>query len=211
MDILEKLTRVGVIPVISIEDAAKAAPLAEALCGAGLPCAEVTFRTDAAGEAIRNMRKACPSLLIGAGTVLTPSQADEAMRAGADFIVSPGYNPHTVDYCLSMGYPMIPGVNNASGIEQALEAGLTAVKFFPAEASGGVQMIKALSAPYSMMKFMPTGGISAANLKEYLSLPSVFCCGGSWMVTKALLEKGDFRAIEELAGQAVRLAGEARK
>ena len=211
MNIIERLSEMKVVPVIAIDDANDAAPLAKALVHAGLPCAEVTFRTAAAAQAIKNMRAACPDMLIGAGTVLNAAQADEAIEAGADFIVSPGYNPITVEYCISKGYPVIPGINNASGIEQALNAGLTAVKFFPAEASGGVDMIKALVAPYTMMKFMPTGGISASNIGDYLALPSVFCCGGSWMVSKKLIAEKDFASVERLTKEAKYIAGEVRK
>lgn len=208
MDMIEQLASFGVIPVVVPDDPSCAAPLANALREGGLPCAEITLRTPAALETIRAMHAAAPDFLIGAGTVLSPAAADEAIAAGASFIVSPGYNPHTVDHCIKKGYPVVPGINNASGIEQALEAGLTAVKFFPAEASGGVAMLKALAAPYPMMRFMPTGGVSASNLKDYLALPSVFCCGGSWMVKGSMLKAGQYDEILRLTKEAVHLTKE---
>ncbi len=163
----------------------------------GLPCAEVTFRTAAAAESIRIMREAYPDLLIGAGTVLTTAQVDEAIAAGADFIVSPGLNPTTVKYCQQRNIAIIPGVNNPSLVEQAMEMGLRTLKFFPAEPSGGIAMLKALSAVYPV-SFMPTGGINPNNAQEYLALKSVVACGGTWMVPTDLMDKGDWDTLAEL-------------
>ena len=164
MDVLTQFQKLGIIPVVKIDDAKDAVPLAKALCEGGLPVAEVTFRTDAAEEAIRRMCEACPEMLVGAGTVLTPEQADLAVAAGAKFIVSPGLNPRVVKHCQEKGVPITPGTSSPTDIEQALELGLEVVKFFPAEASGGIAKIKAMAAPYTKVKFMPTGGINAKNL-----------------------------------------------
>jgi 2-dehydro-3-deoxyphosphogluconate aldolase / (4S)-4-hydroxy-2-oxoglutarate aldolase len=195
---------IGVVPVITLTDPIQAAPLGEALVAGDVPVAEVTFRSDAAAKGIELMRAEIPDLLVGAGTVLTVDQADAALAAGAQFVVTPGFNPRVVDHCLQKGVPIFPGVNAAAQIEAALERGLTVVKFFPAEASGGVQMLKALSAPYRGVKFMPTGGVSLANLLEYLALPSVVACGGSWLAPKAALAAGDYAAITEIARATVR-------
>ncbi|MBR7181818.1 MAG: bifunctional 4-hydroxy-2-oxoglutarate aldolase/2-dehydro-3-deoxy-phosphogluconate aldolase, partial [Clostridia bacterium] len=186
-----------------IDDAKDAGPLGGALLRGGLPCAEVTFRTAAAKDAIDAMSKAYPELLVGAGTVLTTKQVDEAVEAGAKFIVSPGLNPEVVKYCVERDIPIVPGINNPTGIEQALSLGLTTVKFFPAEPSGGVKMIKAMAAPYGNVTFMPTGGVSADNLADYLSFPKIIACGGSWMVPPAMVAAGDFDGIEKLVRQAV--------
>jgi 2-dehydro-3-deoxyphosphogluconate aldolase/(4S)-4-hydroxy-2-oxoglutarate aldolase len=201
--IFEKLSQMKIIPVITLQDTAKAVPLARALCEGGLPCAEVTFRTAAAAEGIKAMTDAFPDMLVGAGTVLTPEQADKAAAAGAKFIVAPGLNPVVVNYCEKKGLPVIPGVMTPSEIEQALALGLRFVKFFPAEAAGGVNMLRALSAPYGAVRFMPTGGVTAANLQNYLSLKNVFACGGSWMVKEDLLAAGDFGEITRLTREAV--------
>ena len=201
--ILKELYLNGIVPVIKIEDPEQAEPLAEALVRGGLSCAEVTFRTTAAKEAISRISKSRPDMLLGAGTVLTTAQADEAVEAGARFIVTPGFNPEVVRYCLDRGYPIVPGINNPSGIEQALSFGLDTVKFFPAEQSGGIRMIKAMSAPYGAVKFMPTGGINAANLNDYLAFSKILCCGGSWMVDAGLIAKRDFAGIERLVREAV--------
>lgn len=202
-EVLEKISKIGIVPVIKIEDLEKAAPLAKALCGGGLPCAEVTFRAEGAAEAIRLMSEAAPQMLIGAGTVLTTEQVDKAVSAGAKFIVSPGLNPRVVRYCVERNITVMPGCANPSDVEQALELGLSAVKFFPAEAAGGLPMIKAMSAPYTKIKFMPTGGINAKNLNEYLSFPQIFACGGSWMVREDLMKAGDFEEITRLTREAV--------
>lgn len=193
----QRLREIKIVPVIAINDVAQAVPLAKVLVDNGLPCAEVTFRTDAAAKSIRQMRQAYPELLIGAGTVLTPAQVDQAIDAGADFIVSPGLNPTTVKYCQQRGIAIIPGVNNPSLVEQAMELGLRTLKFFPAEPSGGVSMLKALTAVYPV-NFMPTGGVNPNNLANYLALSSVVACGGTWMVPTDLMDKGDWAGIAEL-------------
>ncbi len=197
MTLEQRLAQIKIVPVIAINHAQQALPLAKVLMDNGLPCAEITFRTEAAQEAIRLMREAYPEMLIGAGTVLTTAQVDQAQQAGADFIVSPGLNPTTVKYCQQRGIAIVPGVNNPSLVEQAMELGLRTLKFFPAEPSGGIAMLKALSAVYPV-KFMPTGGISAANVQHYLDLPSVVACGGTWMVPTDLMDKGDWSAIAKL-------------
>ncbi|EEY50166.1 bifunctional 4-hydroxy-2-oxoglutarate aldolase/2-dehydro-3-deoxy-phosphogluconate aldolase [Vibrio cholerae] len=197
MTIEQRLRAIKIVPVIAINDVAHALPLAKVLVENGLPCAEVTFRTAAATESIRIMREAYPDLLIGAGTVLTTAQVDEAIAAGADFIVSPGLNPTTVKYCQQRNIAIIPGVNNPSLVEQAMEMGLRTLKFFPAEPSGGIAMLKALSAVYPV-SFMPTGGINPNNAQEYLALKSVVACGGTWMVPTDLMDKGDWDTLAEL-------------
>ncbi|EGQ7790871.1 bifunctional 4-hydroxy-2-oxoglutarate aldolase/2-dehydro-3-deoxy-phosphogluconate aldolase [Vibrio cholerae] len=197
MTIEQRLRAIKIVPVIAINDVAHALPLAKVLVENGLPCAEVTFRTAAAAESIRIMREAYPDLLIGAGTVLTTAQVDEAVAAGADFIVSPGLNPTTVKYCQQRNIAIIPGVNNPSLVEQAMEMGLRTLKFFPAEPSGGIAMLKALSAVYPV-SFMPTGGINPNNAQEYLALKSVVACGGTWMVPTELMDKGDWDTLAEL-------------
>ncbi|PMG47487.1 ketohydroxyglutarate aldolase [Vibrio lentus] len=193
----QRLRDIRIVPVIAINDVAQAVPLAKVLVENGLPCAEVTFRTEAAAESIRLMREAYPELLIGAGTVLTTEQVDIAIDAGVDFIVSPGLNPTTVKYCQQRGVAIVPGVNNPSLVEQAMEMGLKTLKFFPAEPSGGVAMLKALTAVYPV-NFMPTGGVSPANVDAYLALKSVVACGGTWMVPTDKMDKGDWDGIAEL-------------
>ncbi|MDF2951252.1 MAG: hypothetical protein K0S18_835 [Anaerocolumna sp.] len=202
---LQNISKMGIVPVIKLDRAEDAAPLAKALCDGGLPCAEVTFRTDAAEESIKIMRKNHPDMLIGAGTVITTEQVDKAMAAGATFIVSPGLNPKIVKYCVDKGYPITPGCTNPSDIEAAIELGLEVVKFFPAEAAGGLNMIKSLAAPYVNMKFMPTGGINAKNLTSYLDFPKIIACGGSWMVNEELINAGEFDKIRDLTREAVNL------
>ncbi len=201
--ILEQFQKLGIIPVVVIDDAKDAVPLAKALCEGGLPVAEVTFRTDAAEEAIRLMAEACPEMLVGAGTVLTTEQVDRAVAAGSKFIVSPGLNPKVVKYCQEKNVPITPGTARPTDIEMALELGLDVVKFFPAEQNGGLAMIKAMAAPYTKVKFMPTGGINAKNLKSYLDFDKIIACGGSWMVPKDLVAAGDFEAIKNLTREAV--------
>ena len=205
MDILKQLSLIGIVPVIAIDDAADAVPLAQALCEGGLPCAEVTFRTAAAAEAIANMTKAFPDMLVGAGTVLTNEQVDRAVAAGAKFIVSPGLNPETVRHCQEIGIPVCPGTSNPSDIEVALSLGLKTVKFFPAEAAGGLKYIKSIAAPYVDVTFMPTGGISEKNLLDYLSFKKIICCGGSWMVPKDAIAAKDWDRIRGLVSSAVQL------
>ena len=204
LPILETISKIGIVPVVKLEDAKDAAPLADALCNGGLPCAEVTFRTAAAAEAISIMTKAHPDMVVGAGTVLTTDQVDQAVEAGAKFIVSPGLNPKVVKYCVDKNIPITPGTNSPSEIETAIEFGLEVVKFFPAEQSGGIAKIKAMAAPYVNMKFMPTGGINAKNLISYLDFPKVIACGGSWMVPGDLIANGEFDKIEELTREAVK-------
>ncbi|MFH6908922.1 bifunctional 4-hydroxy-2-oxoglutarate aldolase/2-dehydro-3-deoxy-phosphogluconate aldolase [Vibrio fluvialis] len=197
MTLEQRLQQIKIVPVIALNDAAHAVPLAKVLVENGLPCAEVTFRTDAAQESIRLMRDAYPDLLIGAGTVLTTQQVDQAISAGADFIVSPGLNPTTVKYCQQRGIAIVPGVNNPSLVEQAMELGLKTLKFFPAEPSGGVAMLKALSAVYPV-QFMPTGGVNPRNVADYLAIPSVVACGGTWMVPSDLMDSGNWDEIARL-------------
>jgi len=201
----EQLAAVRLVPVIVINDVSKAVPLAKALCDGGLPCAEVTFRTPQAADAIRAIADELPDMLLGAGTVLTPAQVDKAIAAGAKYIVAPGLNPEVVKYCQSLNVPMLPGVCTPSEVEQGLALGLEALKFFPAEAAGGVNMLKSLAGPYGGVKFMPTGGITQKNLKDYLSIKSVFACGGSWMVKDDLIAAGDFAKITELTREAVNI------
>ena len=204
MSLTDRLHQLRLLPVIALNRAEQAEPLGQTLLAAGLPAAEITFRTPVAAEAIRRLRAAFPELLIAAGTILTPAQVDTALAAGADFIVSPGLNPTTVRHCQQQGIPIIPGVNNPSQVEQALELGLSTLKFFPAEASGGIAMLKALAAVYPV-QFMPTGGISPSNLQPYLALPNVFACGGSWMVPGELIDQGDWTTLGRLIADAVAL------
>ena len=203
MAIIERLEKIKLIPVAVLDHAADACPLAQALIDGGLPCAEVTFRTAAAAEAIRTMRTAFPDMLVGAGTVLTAEQAERAAEAGAQFIVSPGFNPTVVQFCLDRKLPVIPGVSSPTEIEAALGYGLTVLKFFPAEALGGLSMIKALSAPYGSVRFIPTGGINEQNLSSYLKHPAVLACGGSWMLPKDIVAAHDFKRITALTAAAV--------
>lgn len=200
----------AVVPVVVLDDPKDALPLAKALTEGGLPCAEVTFRTEAAEESIRQMSREYPDMLLGAGTVLTTEQVDRAIAAGARFIVSPGFDPEIVDYCLEKGIPVFPGCMTPSEVAQGVKRGLKVLKFFPAEQAGGLAMIKAMAAPYTTVKFMPTGGISAKNLKEYLACDKILCCGGSWMVKGDLIREGKFDRVKELAAEAKRLAMEAR-
>ena len=202
-EILEEIKLTGIIPVVKIDNIEDAIPLAKALCEGGLPCAEVTFRTSAAKESIKQMVQAYPNMLVGAGTVLNIKQVDEAVEAGAKFIVSPGLNPKVVQYCNEKGILIIPGCSNPSGVEEAIQLGLEVVKFFPAEAAGGLKMIKAMSAPYGNIKFMPTGGINLDNLESYLSFDKIIACGGTWMVTTELIDKGNFEQIKKLTREAV--------
>lgn len=206
----EKFYDYAVIPVVVLNDAKDAIPLADALVEGGLSCAEVTFRTEAAEESIRLMCGKYPEMLVGAGTVLTIEQVERAVGAGAKFIVSPGFDPEIVDYCLEKKIPVLPGCVTPSEIAQAVKRGLKTVKFFPAEQSGGVSMLKAMAAPYTMLKFMPTGGINKENLKEYLEFNKVLCCGGSWMVKGDMIENGQFDKIKEMTKEAVKMAQEIR-
>ncbi len=209
-EVLEQFAKYGVVPVVVLDDAKDALPLADALLEGGLPLAEVTFRTDAAEESIRQMTKQHPEMLIGAGTVLSAEQANRAVSAGAKFIVSPGTNPEVVEFCLDNNIPVTPGVCTPSEVEAGLGFGLDVLKFFPAEQAGGVAFIKALSAPYRNVKFMPTGGISPSNLKDYLACPAVLACGGSWMVKGQLIKDGNFAEITRLCKEARSLVKEIR-
>lgn len=208
--IAEQFYEYGVVPVVVLEEAKDALPLAKALVEGGLPCAEVTFRTEAAEESIRLMSEKYPEMLVGAGTVLTTKQVDRAAAAGAKFIVSPGFDPEIVDYCLEKKIPVFPGCITPSEVAQAVKRGLEVVKFFPAEQAGGVAMIKAMAAPYTTVKFMPTGGISAKNLEEYLSVPKIVACGGSWMVKGDLISGGEFEKIRDLCREAARIVKDVR-
>jgi len=201
--ILEKIGELGIVPVVKIEKAEDALPLGRALIDGDLPIAEITFRTSAAEESIKSLTKELPTLLVGAGTVLTIKQVKEAVSAGAKFIVSPGFNPKVVDYCLENNIPVTPGINNPTQIEMALERGIEVVKFFPAEASGGLPLLESMSAPYSGIKFIPTGGINLNNLTSYLSNNKVHACGGSWMVKPELITSGNFDEITRLTKEAV--------
>lgn len=202
-DILKKIQSTGIIPVVKIEKVEDAVPLAKALCEGGLPCAEVTFRTTAAKESIKQMVQAYPNMLVGAGTVLNTKQVDEAVEAGAKFIVSPGLNPKVVQYCNEKGVLIVPGCSNPSDVEEAIQLGIDVVKFFPAEAAGGLKMIKAMAAPYGNIKFMPTGGININNLESYLSFNKIIACGGTWMATKQLIKEGKFEEIKNITRAAV--------
>ena len=209
-EMMKQLGKLGIVPVVVLNSADDALPLAEALVKGGLPCAEVTFRTAAAEESIRRMAKAFPEMIIGAGTVLTCEQADRAIGAGAKFVVSPGFNPKVTEYVLKKGVPMTPGVCTPTEIEAALQFDLDVLKFFPAEPSGGLKMIKALAAPYVGVNFMPTGGISAANVREYLAYDRIVACGGSWMVSGSLVKEGRFDEIETLVREAAEIVKEIR-
>ena len=211
MNMNEKIGSLGIVPVVVLNDAKDAVPLAQALMDGGLPCAEVTFRTAAAEESIKNISENCPDMLVGAGTVLSIEQVDRAVAAGAKFIVAPGFDPELVDYCLEKNIPVFPGCITPSEITQAVKRGLEIVKFFPAEQYGGVATIKALAGPFPNLKFMPTGGISAKNLASYLESDKIFVCGGSWMVKGDLIKAGDFDKIKELTAEAVALVKEIRK
>ena len=208
--VAEKIAELGVVPVVVLEDAKDAAPLAKALVEGGLPCAEVTFRTAAAEESIKVMTTEYPDMFVGAGTVLTIDQVDHAVAAGAKFIVSPGFDPEIVDYCLEKEIPVFPGCITPSEVAQAVKRGLKVVKFFPAEQFGGVATIKAMAAPYVGLKFMPTGGVSAKNLESYLSCDKIIACGGSWMVKGDLVKAGKFDEIKNLTEEAVKLAASIR-
>lgn len=202
-DLLEKLGLLGVVPVVKIDRSEDAVELGRALMAGGLPCAEITFRTEAAEEAIRRISSSLPEIIVGAGTVLSVDQADRAVSAGAQFIVSPGFNQKVVDWCLQNEIPVTPGVVTPTEIDMALDRGLKILKFFPAEAMGGIATLKAISAPYRDVKFIPTGGINQRNLADYLAQPSVHCCGGSWLVEANLISAGRFDEITRLTKDAM--------
>lgn len=203
-DVAARLAQLRLVPVVVLERAADAWPLAQALKAGGLPCAEVTFRTAAAEDAIREIAKDS-DIVLGAGTVVRPDQVDVAVAAGASYIVTPGFSAAVVRRCQEVGVPVFPGVATATEVQMALEAGLDIVKFFPAETNGGVAALKAIGAPYSMMRFVPTGGISATNLADYLAVPSVVAVGGSWMVAPKLIAAGNFAEITRLTTAAVEI------
>jgi 2-dehydro-3-deoxyphosphogluconate aldolase/(4S)-4-hydroxy-2-oxoglutarate aldolase len=205
-DVLKTIGELGIVPVVKILDAKDAVPLGEALMAGDLPVAEITFRTDAAEQAIKRLSAELPDLLIGAGTVLSMDQAKKAVAAGARFIVSPGFNPSVVDYCVKNNIPVTPGVNSPTTIEMALERDLKVLKFFPAEASGGLPYLKALSGPYGGVTFIPTGGVNAGNLAQYLASPLIHACGGTWIARADTIASGNFAEITQLARQAVLIA-----
>lgn len=203
LDLEAALRAIGVVPVAALARPGDAVRMAEALLAAGLPCVEITFRTDAAATAIEAVRSRFPEMMIGAGTVLTTTQADAAIGAGAQFVVTPGFNPAVVDHCLTRGMPVAPGVATPSEIEQAYSRDLRLVKFFPAGPMGGIPYLKAVAGPYPMMRFLPTGGVTIENLPDYLALKTVTACGGTWLCKTEAIEKGDFGTIERLAREAV--------
>ena len=207
-----KISAIGVVPVIKLNNPERdAAPLAKALCEGGVPVAEVTFRAAGADTAIKLMKEACPDMLVGAGTVLTTEHVDKAIAAGAEFIVTPGFDPEIVKYCVDKNMPIYPGCTTPTDYHAALKVGLEVLKFFPAEQSGGLAKIKAMSAPFPMFKVMPTGGIGLNNLKEYLSCPVIAACGGSYMVTAELIDNQKWDEIIELCKKSVEIVKEARK
>ncbi|NJN19666.1 MAG: bifunctional 4-hydroxy-2-oxoglutarate aldolase/2-dehydro-3-deoxy-phosphogluconate aldolase [Oscillochloris sp.] len=201
-DIFATLEQIGVVPVITIERADAALPLARALHAGGIPCAEITFRTAAATAAIARIAGALPDMLVGAGTVLTVAQAEQAVAAGARFLVSPGFAPALAAWCRTRSIPLLPGVATPTEVMQALDYDLRVLKFFPAEEAGGVAMLRALAGPFAQVRFVPTGGISPANLRDYLALPNVIACGGSWMAGSRLINTGQWAEITSLAAQA---------
>lgn len=209
-EVLKQMSEFGIIPVVVLNDTKDAEPLGRALVEGGIPCAEVTFRTEAAEESIRIMAEKFPEMLVGAGTVLTTEQVDRAVAAGAKFIVSPGLNPKVVKYCVEKNIPVTPGIITPSEMEQAIELGLEVVKFFPAESFGGLKTIKSMAAPYNKMMFMPTGGINPENVKEYLKFDKILACGGSWMVSGALVKEGKFDEITKLVAEAKAIVKEIR-
>lgn len=208
--VLAKFSEVGIIPVVVLEDAKDAEPLGKALMEGGLPAAEVTFRTAAAEESIRIMAEKFPEMLVGAGTVLTTEQVDRAVNAGAKFIVSPGFDAEIVKYCQERDIPVCPGIQTPTELISAVKLGLDHVKFFPAENAGGLKMINAVGAAFGNVKFMPTGGISASNVVEYLKSSKIFCCGGSWMVKGDMIKAGKFDEIEAKVAEAAAIVKEVR-
>jgi 2-dehydro-3-deoxyphosphogluconate aldolase/(4S)-4-hydroxy-2-oxoglutarate aldolase len=207
---LAALSRIGLVPVVTIKSPRDAAPLAGALLDGGIGCAEITFRTPAAAEAIAGINSACRELLVGAGTVLTVEQAEQATKAGAHYVVAPGFDPAVVGWCQEHGVPVLPGAATPTEISMALTSGLSLLKFFPAEAMGGVRALQALSAPFAGVRFIPTGGITAANLPRYLALPNVAACGGSWMVKEDMIASGKFTEIARLSREARAIVGQVR-
>lgn len=208
--VLEQVGAIGIVPVIVIEQASAAVPLAQALLAGGIDCIEITMRTAAALDAMRAIRDAGLAMLLGAGTVITIEQAEQALDAGARFLVSPGYDAEFVDWCLSRDVPVLPGAVTPSEIMAARKQGLRVVKFFPADVYGGVKAIKALSSPFGDMKFMPTGGIDLATLPDYLRLPAIHAVGGSWIASKAQISAGKFDEISQIARASLAVAREIR-
>jgi len=204
-EILKRIGDLGIVPVIKIEDPDQAAALGKAMCAGGLPLAEITFRTANAAESIRNIAKHVPEMLVGAGTVISCEQVDRAIDAGAKFIVSPGFNEKVVRYCIGKNITVTPGCSNPSDIERAIECGLDVVKFFPAGPLGGLNYIKAVAPVYPQMKFIPTGGINAKNLNEYLACEKILACGGSWLTPSALLAAADYDSVTAIVREAVSL------
>ncbi len=210
MSIIERVQQLGIIPVVAIPKAEYALPLAEALLAGGLPCAEITFRTAAAADSMAQIKQRFPELLLGTGTVLTTAQVDAALNAGAEFIVSPGSNPTTIAYCQAKNVTIFPGVCTPTEIEMNLEKGISVMKFFPAEPAGGVKFLKAICAPYKDVRFIPTGGIDAKNIGDYLAISQVVACGGSWMVKPELMQENNFAEVQRLAAEAVKLIAVSR-
>ena len=210
MTINEKIHAIGIIPVVVLDEAKDAEALGNVLCRGGLPAAEVTFRTDAAEESIRIMSRECPDLFVGAGTVLNVLQAERAVDAGAKFIVSPGFSEDVVSWCLDRDIPVFPGTATPTEMTKAVEYGLSVVKFFPAEPAGGLKYIKACAAPFTGLKFMPTGGINEKNVRDYLSYDRIIACGGSWMVKKDMIKEGRFEEIEKLVREAAEIVKSVR-
>jgi len=209
-DVIKLMGEIGVVPVITISDVDKAVPLAKALLAGGVPCAEVTFRTAEGEESIRRICAEVPEILLGAGTVLSTTQVDAAILAGAKFIISPGLNPKVVRYCLEKGVAVSPGCLTPSDMEAAMDMGLDVVKFFPAEQAGGLAYIKAVAAPYTGLRFIPTGGVSRSNLGAYMAFKKVLACGGSWMVKKELIDAENYEEISRLCREAVQIVAETR-
>lgn len=209
-DMKNQITSFGVVPVVAIEEAKDAISLGEALIAGGLPCAEITFRTAAAEESIRTLSRTYPEMLIGAGTVLTTEQAKRAVDGGAQFLVTPGFDEAVVTWSISEGVSIFPGIATPTEINMALQHGLNTLKFFPAEALGGVKTLKAIAAPYGEVRFIPTGGINPQNLPDYLKLPAVVACGGSWLVKKTMIANGEFNTISKLVQEAVQLVQQSR-
>ena len=204
--ITKQLETLKVVPVVKLDDAKDALPLGKALIEGGLPIIEITFRAAAAAEAIASLSYELPDICVGAGTVLTIDQVNQSIDAGAQFIVAPGFNPRVVDYCIDRNIPVFPGVNSPTQVEMGLERDLKVLKFFPAEASGGLNMLKAMAAPYGDVRFMPTGGVNIGNLNDYLSFDRIIACGGTWLATAALINEGRFDEITRLVQEVVKTA-----
>ena len=209
-EVIESLGRMGLVPVVKVDNTSQALGMAQALLDAGLPCAEITFRTEAAEDCIRAIVRDYPQMIIGAGTVIAVEQAKQAVAAGARYIASPGFEARVVDWCLKRQVPVIPGVATPTEVLMALDKGISLVKFFPAEALGGVRMLEALVAVFGGVRFVPTGGVTAENLPTYLRLPAVFAVGGSWLVSGKLLASGAYAEVTRLARVAVQIVARER-